>query len=194
MRNQILSLLLLSLLPVSIALAQGKLVNLPKSAENHSVIAFDMDGTLIQFAGCYMSSKFPYDSLEFWKDVNSEKCILRSAVKVLARKLVLWHRSLNQRVIVITKRSDYGAGPVKKFLRENFGFSDSEMYFERKGKVERLREERVGLMYGDSDSDMKDAKVAKAVPVRILRLDPQPSRDDYHPGAYNEEMIIGSER
>jgi acid phosphatase (class B) len=139
-----------------------------------------------------MESKAEPFTTPFWRIVN-ESDRLVSRVKRKGLELVRWHLSKGARVIAVTKRMEAGRGDaVRAFVADTFGIDKKDVFFEPNGKVDRLKAEKAQLFYGDSDSDIADAKSAGIPGVRFLRSPHSSYRGEYNPGKFGEEILVGS--
>lgn len=156
---------------------------------------FDVDDTLLfstpAFEKAYQSDVAPFSS-GFWKIVNSSDKE-NSLVKKKTFDILKTHQLKGDEIFIITARHPYGAGTLKKVLNEKFGVPLKNIYFETEGKAQRIKELNLDIFYGDSDSDIKAALEAGAVPYRIQRSTASSYRKKYNPGRYGEEIIENSE-
>lgn len=189
-----------------------------------TAIGFDIDDTLL-FSSPTISRAFatggtpaPTDTV-FWTAANgcdagcpAETITLAdgttknlpandpSGVKMRALELVNYHRSLGQDVYAITARPDINSQPVKDYLQAQLGFEPDHVFFEPTSKVDRMQMLGLDVFYGDSDSDITDARKVPGKPVvgvRFLRSPKSSYRDSgrlakYHPGYFSEPIIANS--
>ena len=157
-------------------------------------VGFDIDDTLLfstpAFQEGFNSGAKQY-SEEFWVIVNGvdrEKSI----VKKRAEQILEMHKKKGDLIYVITSREPYGAENLKIFLYDRFGVPLENIYFES-DKTGRIKELGLNIYYGDSDSDIKAALEAGAIPYRIQRARESSYKNKYNPGSYGENIIEGSE-
>ncbi|MFB6357072.1 MAG: HAD family acid phosphatase [bacterium] len=157
-------------------------------------VAFDFDDTLVfstpAFEKGYSSDAEPF-SKEFWKVVNASDAG-NSCVKTSVKKLLEKHRNKGREIYIITAREPHNTGPAKQFAQKKFGVPPAHFFFEPDGKTKRLKKLGVDIYYGDSDSDIKDARKANIKAVRIQRNKNSGYKDKYHPGKYNEKILKGT--
>jgi acid phosphatase (class B) len=129
-----------------------------------------------------------------------------STVKAKALELVDYHRACGQEVYAITARPDINGDPLRDYLVAELGFDRDHIFFEpdldqpgnAAGKTDRIQSLALDVFYGDSDSDITDArKVPGVLPIRFQRSPRSSNRKDgrlnkYHPGYYGEAIVAGS--
>lgn len=136
----------------------------------------------------------PLHSKKFWNDMNGgfDKF---SLPKKSGRDLVQMHYKRGDKVVFITARNSSERSIVPQILTQSFGIREPEVIFTSEvSKTEFMREKGVSIYYGDADSDMKQAKEAKARPIRVIRSSlstNNASADNI--GAFGEEVVIHSE-
>lgn len=172
-----------------------KFVKEATNASKAKVVGFDIDDTLLWSEPAFRlarESKAEPFSAAFWKVLNGSDRLV-SRVKRRGLELVRAHQAGGARVVAITKREEAGSGEaVRSFIADTFGIAKKDVFFEPKGKVERIQAEKVEIFYGDSDGDITDAKAAGARGVRFLRSPHTTYRGDYNAGSFGEEILVGS--
>ncbi len=123
-----------------------------------------------------------------------------SAVKSRAYELVQYHLSLGQQVYAITARPDINGDVLRDYLATQFGIDRNNVYFEPVMKTDRMAALGLDVFYGDSDSDITDARKVPGRTVLGVRFERSPKssyRDGmrlarYHPGYFGEPIIANS--
>jgi acid phosphatase (class B) len=133
----------------------------------------------------------PY-SEAFWKILNGSD-EGRSRVKKKSREIFERHRAEGAEIYAITSRHPPGGEAFREYLRKTFGIPPDRVFFETGRKTDRIRELRLSVYYGDSDSDIEDAIDAGARGVRIRRSQKSSNIKATHPGKFGEEVVAGSE-
>lgn len=165
-----------------------------ESQQRVEEVGFDLDDTLLfstpAFNHAFDQEVKPFSD-QFWSIVNASDAG-HSCLKPRTINLLEKHRDKGREIFVITAREPHNTGPVKKYLNERFDIPKDHVFFEPDGKTERLKELGIDIYYGDSDSDIKDAKEAEIKAIRVQRS-PQSSYDKkYHPGKFDETIIENS--
>ena len=145
-------------------------------------VGFDYDDTLIfstpAFRAGAASGQEPY-SPEYWRVVNQSFNLEK--VKLVPMTTALIYKVLGFDVVVITARQEYGG----EELQRHWKWFAKEFHFE-KDKSSILEKGRFVAFFGDSDSDITEAREAKVKPIRVKRSSKSDYKDKYHPGQYNE--------
>ncbi len=189
-----------------------------------SAVGFDIDDTLLfstpAFGRGFMTGGTPAPTdTTFWTAVNgcdpgcdaqtitladgSTKDLPAtdpSAVKSRAYELVQYHLALGQQVYAITARPDINGDVLRDYLQAQFGIDRNNVYFEPVMKTDRMAQLGLDVFYGDSDSDITDARKVPGRTVLGVRFERSPKssyRDGmrlakYHPGYYGEPIIANS--
>ena len=161
---------------------------------------FDVDDTLLFSTGAFakgFESGYPYGSDEFWSLVNRSDQD-HSIVKKSARAVVESYRARGIEVFAITARSPVGGHGLATYLGETLGIRENNVYFETTARTARIRETRLDVFFGDSDSDIMDAMEAGVRAIRFQRSEKSSYKNKdgsmrkYHPGLYGEEIVQGS--
>jgi acid phosphatase (class B) len=159
-------------------------------------VGFDVDDTLLFSSPGFDRAKArkdvkPYSWL-FWRIVNESDAEL-STVKKKTREILEKHKAEGAEIFVVTARHPHGGEELMRYLYRELGVPPTHVFFETKGKAERLEELGIEIFYGDSDSDITAAKEAGAKGIRILRSPKSSYKGKYNPGKFGEEIIEGSE-
>ena len=157
-------------------------------------VGFDYDDTLVfstpAYSKAFANTTQPYSG-QFWSIVNQSYDIEKP--KIISCGLAWIFRIFGFRVAIITSRPSIDGTALKKewrrlASRNSFIFAggrdNTHLYLENGNYV---------LFFGDSDSDISQARLAKVFPIRIKRSRKSSSRDDYHPGTLGEIVIPFSE-
>lgn len=159
-------------------------------------IGFDIDDTLIfstpAFAKAFQSKTVPF-SAAFWKIVNKSDSGI-SIVKKKSYEIVKKYEKAGDEVYAITARYPNNGKYLKDFINAKFGIPKSHIFFAPNGKAKKMKELKLNIFYGDSDSDMVYAKEAGATPIRIMRSKKSSYKRNYHPGKYGEKIIPKSNK
>ncbi len=135
------------------------------------IVAFDLDDTLLDNQPSWIAAatavKGNIFTPEFWRILNNSSCENDSA-KTEVKNIVAWHQSQNHTIVIITARPFSENHRLATCLQNTYG-QTMPVIFAPDGKTEALQKYKVQVFYGDSDSDITDAKSAGAVPVRIIR-------------------------
>lgn len=160
----------------------------------HLGVAFDYDDTLVESAAAYSKafaqSAQPY-STDFWAIVNQNYDLEKP--KLFTFPLAWAFRMFGFKVSVITNRPAVQAEPLKKEWRHLLGRGNFIFTGEASSKHAVLSNGNYVLFFGDSDSDIHEARLAKVYPVRIRRSTKSLFKEDYHPGTLGELVIPFSE-
>ncbi len=136
----------------------------------------------------------PLQSKEFWNDMNGQFDKF-SMPKKSGGDLVRMHIKRGDKVVFITARHSSEKSIVPRILMQDFRIPASDVIFTSdSSKTKFISANNVYVYYGDADSDMKQAKEAKARPVRVMRSSFSTNQaSPYHPGAFGEEVVKDSE-
>lgn len=160
----------------------------------HLGVAFDYDDTLVQsaaaFSKAFAQSSQPY-SPDFWAIVNQSYDLEKP--KLFTFPLAWAFRLFGFKVSVITARQPVQAEPLKKEWRHLVGRGNFIFANEAQTKHSVLSNGNYVLYFGDSDTDVREARLAKVYPIRIRRSAKSIFKEDYHPGTLGELVIPFSE-
>jgi len=169
---------------------------LSPALENPEVheVGFDIDDTLLfsspAFDRGYAGAQ-PYTD-EFWKIINSSDEEV-SIMKEKCYEILKAHQDKGHKVYLITARNSEGGEVLKKYLSGKVGIPEENIFFAPNGKTERIKELGIDAFYGDSDSDMRYAEEAGAIPIRIMRSPKSSYKGSCNPGCLNEFIVPDSE-
>jgi acid phosphatase class B len=153
-------------------------------------VVFDYDETLVHstktYARAFGESRQPYSSA-FWSTVNRSYDI--ESPKVLPYTLAWVFRLCGFHVAILTSRPGIDSDGLKKEWRHLVPAGRFMFASDRAAKHRYLEGATYLLFFGDSDSDMEEARQAHVFPVRIRRSKDSFFKDDYHPGAFHELVI-----
>lgn len=148
-------------------------------------VGFDYDDTLVfstpSFRVANKSGERPY-SEEYWRVVNSSFHLDKK--KLVPMTIALVYKALGYDAVIITSRQGYGGEELKK----NWKWLAREFYFER-NKSSILEKGRFVAYFGDSDSDITEAREAGVRPIRVKRSPKSDNKRKYHPGQYQEFVL-----
>ncbi|MBA3053100.1 MAG: hypothetical protein FP827_08485 [Candidatus Omnitrophica bacterium] len=129
---------------------------------------------------------------EFWTIVNrSDEEV--SILKPKTVEIIKAHQQKGHEVFLITARNNSGGEALKKFMSKTLDIPESNIFFAPSGKTELIEELGIDAFYGDSDSDIRYAKEAGAIPIRILRSPESGYKSSYNPGSLDEFIVPDSE-
>jgi acid phosphatase (class B) len=93
-----------------------------------------------------------------------------SIPKASGQQLILMHRQRSDTIVFITARESSQANIVPKILAETFTLQSPKVIFTNNNlKDSYIKDAKVTIYYGDSDSDITAAKNVSARPIRVLR-------------------------
>ena len=157
-------------------------------------VAFDYDDTLVfstpAFSRAFANSAQPFTP-QFWSILNKSYDIEKP--KILSLTLAWAFRIFGFRVTIISARPATDGEALRKEWRRlaprgNFIFagdrSNKHLYLENGNYI---------LFFGDSDSDIIQARKANVFPIRIRRSAKSFYKQDYNPGSLGEWVIPFSE-
>ncbi len=150
---------------------------------------FDYDDTLVFSTPAVQKalvSGTPADSLGYWKTLN--QAYDAESIKPASYAAAWFLRIFGFKIYVITERNNLGAEALIKSwkpLISGFIFVQSSF---RKSQI--LSSDKFVLFIGDSDTDMKQARSAGVIPVRIKRSQKSIRKtEDYTPGSFGEFVL-----
>ncbi len=129
---------------------------------------------------------------EFWRIVNASDEEV-SILKEKTAKIIRAHQEKGHEVFLITARNAAGGEPLKKFMSKTLNIPEDNIFFAPGGKTELIKELGIDAFYGDSDSDIKYAQDAGAMPIRIQRSPESGYKSKYNPGSLGEFIVPDSE-
>jgi acid phosphatase class B len=157
-------------------------------------VAFDYDDTLVNstasFQKAFASTQQPY-SESFWSVVNQSYDLEKP--KLIPYTLAWMFRIFGFRVAILTSRPAIAVEPLKKEWRRLVARGYFVFANEKTAKHAFLQSGNYVIYFGDSDSDISEARQARVLPVRIRRSLKSIFKEDYNPGALHELVIPFSE-
>lgn len=173
----------------------GILTNL-KTVEQKPRVGFAVDETLLSVSSNYSaawSMGYATNSQGFWAFVNSSDNLYSRPRKVTLSILKDYQRQ-GAEVYIVTVRPKTNSFILADYLQKLTGVPLSNIFFEQNTKTPRFVSLELDYYYSDSDRDMEEALSAGVRPVRILRPSNSVIRSRYNPGAYFEDIVMGSEK
>lgn len=177
------------------------------AASAGTAVGFDLDDTILFTTPAFdraFKSGVKRFSREFWEIVNTSDREL-SPVKRRTEALIREHQQNGDEIYVITGREPYRQEEVGSFLYDRLGIKPENVIFTGlspdgaspsgiapKSKAEVIKSLGITVFYGDSDTDIADARTAGAKGIRILRSERSTYKDRYHPGSLGEEILPDS--
>lgn len=152
-------------------------------------VAFDYDDTLVHsspaYAKAFANSTQPF-SPQFWAIVNNSYEMEQP--KYVAQALAWTFRLFGFRVAIIAARPATEGDALKKEWRR---LAPRGFYFsgDKENKHLQLQNGNYVLYFGDSDSDIAQARMAKVYPIRVKRGRRSSYKEDYHPGTLGEVVV-----
>ncbi|MEI6856784.1 HAD family acid phosphatase [Psychrilyobacter sp.] len=171
------------------------------------VVGFDIDDTVLFSSpgfnyglenqdgpgGTNLYGGDPLQSQKFWNDMNG-KFDKFSLPKKSGGELVKMHYTRGDKIVFITARNSSDKSIVSQVLAQSFGVSQPEVIFTSgTSKTKVMNDKGVDIYYGDADSDISQAKKAKARPIRVIRSHLSTNNTPFNPGKFDEEVLIYSE-
>ncbi|MBI4679355.1 MAG: hypothetical protein HY748_17405 [Elusimicrobia bacterium] len=153
-------------------------------------VAFDYDDTLVfstpAYEKAYAASPRAVGP-RFWSIVNQSYDLERPKIVPLALAWAL--RVLGFRVTIIASRPDTDGAALQKEWRRLA--PKSRFLFAGEGGSKRrfLEGGNLVLFFGDSDTDISEARKADVFPVRVKRSSRSSYQDDYRPGTMREIVL-----
>jgi acid phosphatase (class B) len=172
-------------------------------------VGFDVDDTLLfSSPGFYYGTsnregeggtnkygKDPFENDLFWREMNSGLDKF-SLPKETARKLIALHKSRGDEIWFITARPKTEGETLSGLLNATFDLAGNPpvIFAGYTPKTHFIKQHRIQLYYGDSDTDVTEAQEAGIRVVRILRADISTDNRAVNVGGYGEEVLVGSDR
>ncbi|MGC0939095.1 hypothetical protein WKH32_04140 [Pantoea agglomerans] len=107
---------------------------------------------------------------------------------------------LDRRVFIISNRNRGDTYLVMGFLRRNFGADYSKkikiilLGGSNQKKFNHIKSNNIDVFYGDSDSDIQNAIIGGAIPVRVLRNKRSTDKLGVHIGKFGEYFLTCSQK
>ena len=153
-------------------------------------VAFDYDDTLVSSEAAFHKAlgRFPQDfSPQFWSVVNKSYDL--DNPKLLPWTLAWAFRVCGFRVTVVTSRPAVDADGLKKDWRRLVARGRFIFVPDKNSKHQVLQSGNYVLFFGDSDSDVSEARAAHVLPVRVRRGSKSIFKEDYNPGSMGEFVL-----
>jgi acid phosphatase (class B) len=167
----------------------------PSFSKDRLRVGFDLDDTLLFSTPAFnkgFRSVHSAWSPSFWTLVNKSD-VKHSVVKESVRAILDKHRNQGDDIYIITARRPYGTAPLLDYLEKTFHVEREWVFFEPKGKSQRMKALGLDIFYGDSDTDISDALDAGVRGIRIRRSPKSWHKKNYHPGKFNEPILENTE-
>lgn len=160
----------------------------------HLGVAFDYDDTLVNskpaFDKAFAATQQPYSDA-FWAVVNQSYDLEKP--KLIPYSLAWLFRILGFKVAIVTTRPAVSAEALKKEWRHLIARGHFIFASDKTAKHSFLESGNYVLFFGDSDSDIQEARQAHVFPIRVRRSLQSVFREDYNPGSMHELVIPFSE-
>ncbi|CAK8162395.1 Class B acid phosphatase (modular protein) [Candidatus Xenohaliotis californiensis] len=186
------------------SLAKHKKLNQWKSELNSKykkrtlLIGFDIDDTLLFSSPGYQYLKHikgvKMNSDAFWEAMNGDYDDFSVPINI-GSKLLSFHKKRGDKIYFITNRRDVKSEKLTARMQQLFHIDNEHMnpiIFSNSdaNKASHIKGLGLHIYYGDSDSDMVDAKSAGAQPVRIPRSSNSSNHSFHKNGAFGEVVLI----
>lgn len=153
-------------------------------------VAFDYDEALVASSHAY--SKAFHDvgqaySPAFWSEVNRSYDLEQP--KILPFTLAWLFRVCGFRIAIVSSRPAVDVDGLKKDWRHLVPPARFIFASDKTAKEHLLESGNYLLFFGDSDSDIEDARRAHVLPIRVLRSRDAFFKDDYHPHSLRELVL-----
>ncbi len=148
-------------------------------------VGFDLDDTLSFSSPAFalaFEQQIPKRSPEFWRFVNARFDL--ESPKRLVVGIAMAAKLLGFRIERMTASKGYGGGA----LAGHWSWLADEFHFEW-DKARILESKRFVLFFGDSDSDIREAREAGVTPIRVLRSPLSTRKGGVNPGKYGEWVL-----
>lgn len=107
---------------------------------------------------------------------------------------------LDRHVFIISNRNSGDTYPVMGFLRKNFGAENTKKMTiillggSNQKKFSYIKGNNIDVFYGDSDSDIQNAIIGGAIPVRVLRNKRSTDKLGVNIGKFGEYFLACSQK
>lgn len=107
---------------------------------------------------------------------------------------------LDKHVFIISNRNSGDTYPVMGFLRKNFGAENTKKMTiillggSNQKKFSYIKGNNIDVFYGDSDSDIQNAIIGGAIPVRVLRNKRSTDKLGVNIGKFGEYFLACSQK
>lgn len=160
-------------------------------------VGFDIDGTLLHSDPAFdetkrTSTNKPY-SEEWWGEVNMQSNKTFCKPKRMITRILREYQKKNVEIYAITARHRPHGQYLKEYVCKTFDIPVERIFFEPDSKTAKIKELKLDVFYGDSDTDIQYAQEAGILAIRVLRHPSSTYWKHYDPGMYGEEILRGSE-
>lgn len=169
-------------------------------------VGFDIDDTLLFSSPGYYYGQQKYspgndDYLtkeEFWNEMNNGLDRF-SLPKECGRKLIELHKKRGDSIYFISGRKETKTETVTEILGAIFGLKNpNKVIFagsrlDENPKIKPIRDYKIRVYYGDSDSDIKAAQAVGIRAIRIIRAGNSTNKPLPKAGRLGEEVLANSE-
>lgn len=185
-----------------------RLKDIARSLENQPPmnVGFDIDDTVLFSSPGYYYGRQKYSPgnkafvimEEFWNEMNNGLDQF-SIPKECARKLIELHEKRGDSIYFITARTKTKTESVTELLVKTFDLENPHkviftgVKLGKNLKIKPIKENKIQIFYGDSDSDMEAALEAGIRAIRIMRAVNSTNKPLPHNGSFGEEVLVNSE-
>jgi acid phosphatase (class B) len=171
------------------------------------VVGFDIDDTILFSSPGFYKGQQMYspnspkflEEEEFWEKMNNEWDEF-SIPKIKALDVAKMHLKRGDEVIFITARektkTENLTNIIKRLFEKEFPDYNPKVFFtglKKDSKVSVMLDNKVDIYYGDSDSDIIQARKANARGIRIIRARNANHKPIPESGALGEEVLVNSD-
>ncbi len=161
-----------------------------------SRVGFDIDNTLVfsdmAFDEVRKTTDLEAYTDEWWEAVNRFSNERLCPPKKLATAILREYQRRHVTIYAITARKSFGGETLKQYVSSKFGIPEDHIFFEPESKTDRLKELKLDVFYGDSDTDIKFSMEAGVKGIRVLRHPYSTYWKHYEPGKYGEIVLQNS--
>ncbi|WP_119329259.1 acid phosphatase AphA [Cysteiniphilum halobium] len=170
-------------------------------------VGFDVDDTLLFSSPGFFRGKQEFSpksnkylsNPQFWQKMNNEWDYF-SIPKQSGYALIQMHLKRGDHIYFITGRPKTKTEQLTRILQHDFDIPKDKMnpvIFsgpKHGAKTPYIKEHKITLYYGDSDSDITDARAAGAKAIRVLRPLNSTNKPMPHSGKFGEEVLVNSQK
>jgi len=161
------------------------------------IVGFDIDGTLLHSDPAFnetrrISTNTPYSQV-WWGEVNMQSNRKFCKPKRMMTSILREYQKRNVEIYAITARHPPQGDYLKAYVSKTFDIPVENIFFEPDSKTAKIKDLKLDVFYGDSDTDIKYALEAGIPGIRVLRHPFSTYWKHYDPGKYGEEILRGSE-
>jgi len=169
-------------------------------------VGFDIDDTVLFSSPGYYYGRQKYSPgnkgfvimEEFWNEMNNGLDQF-SIPKECARKLIELHKKRGDSIYFITARTKTKTESVTELLVKTFDLENPQkviftgVKLGENLKIIPIKENKIQIFYGDSDSDIEAALEVGIRGIRIMRARNSTNKPLPHNGTFGEEVLVNSE-